>query len=231
MPAALRASASATSCSGVALPTSHIGATAGRTAPPMRSITDTPAERASEIEERHLDRRVRAGVAVEDGAHALEERGPHPRVGADQHGGEMVAHGGNEAGDGVAGHGRRRRRLTPADGSVLRLDAHQEVAGVGHRLGRHLDRLGQRQRQRDRIDPADRERRAGEFGSRFGGDLHGWALGCARQAIYSTGPPLVMCAARPLPRVRRGLRVTPRAAGARASRSRRRARSRWWFRD
>ncbi len=176
MPAALRASASATSCSGVALPTSHMGATAGRTGA-TDEVDHRHAGRAGgEIEERHLDRGVSAGVAVEHGAHALDERGPHPRVRADQHGSKMVAHGGDEAGDGVAGHGRRRRRFAPADGSVLRLDAHQEIAGMGHRLGRHLDRLGQRQRQRDRIDPADRERRAGEFGSVFGCDLHAWPL-------------------------------------------------------
>jgi hypothetical protein len=144
---------------------------------PDRPTTDEvdhrhPGGARGKIEERHLHRGMRAGVAVKHRAHALEERGAQPRIRVDQHGAKIFAHRGDEAGDGVAGHGRRRCRFAPADGSVPRLNAHQEVARMGDRLSRHLHRLDERQRHRNRIDPLDRERGASESGSMFGGDLH-----------------------------------------------------------
>ena len=108
---------------------------------------------AGEIEQSHLHGGMRAGVAVERDLEALHQRGTHPGVFAHEQRREMLAHGGDESRDGVTGHGRRGRRLAPADRAVAGLDAHEDVSRMGHRLGRHLHGLGERQRHRESHRP------------------------------------------------------------------------------
>jgi hypothetical protein len=114
---------------------------------------------AGEIKQRHLDRRVRAGVADQGGAQARRQHRPLPGILADQHGRQMVAHGGQKAAARIAGHRRGRGGLAPADCAVGRLDAHEEVVGRRDGDARHAHRLLQRQRDRDCLDVPDEERR------------------------------------------------------------------------
>ena len=61
----------------------------------------------------------------------------------------------HHAGDGLAGHGRRRGRLAPADGAIIGFDAHQNVVGARHGFAGHLHRLFHRQANGDRLDDFD----------------------------------------------------------------------------
>jgi hypothetical protein len=91
--------------------------------------------------------------------HAAQQRRAQARVLADDRGRELLLDRGDQAAEGIAGHGRRGGGLAPADRAVRGLDPDHEIVGVRDRDAGHLDRLGQRQRDRDRIDPAHRQAR------------------------------------------------------------------------
>ena len=132
---------------------------------PAQRAADEIGERqtrcaAGEVEQCHLDRRMGAGIAEQGALELAAQRRTHPGVLADEQGRKMIAHGGDEAAERVAGHGRRRSRLAPADGAVRGFDPHQQVQGAAHGRARHGHRLLERQAHRDGVDAADDQGRA-----------------------------------------------------------------------
>ncbi len=116
---------------------------------------DRPAGGAADqIVQRDLDGRLGAGIAVEPRLH--RRRGAGEIVGgALEQAGRHQLHRGHHAGDGFAGHGRRRRRLAPTDDTVVGLDADEDIIGPRDGLAGHLHRLLHRQTDRDGLDRFD----------------------------------------------------------------------------
>jgi hypothetical protein len=137
---------------------------------------------AGKVEQRHFDGRMGAAVAHQRRFHPAHQRRARPRVFADQHRREMIAHRGDEPAQRVAGHGRRRGGLAPADRAVLRLDPHHHVLRMRDVHARHLHRLLERQRHRNGVDATDHEGRAvlrlWREGMEVGVDGHGRILSC-----------------------------------------------------
>ena len=106
---------------------------------------------AGEIEQRDLDRRLGAVIAVHAAVHGGERAFDVGRIAAAQ-GGCEIMHAGDQALERVAGHHRRGGGFAPADQAVVGFDAHQHVVGAAHFLARHDDGLEHRQADRDRLD-------------------------------------------------------------------------------
>src|SRR5215211_4554381 len=140
------------SWSGLALPRSHMGATSVRAAPPMRSMIGSPAA---------CPARSSSAISTAEWAPLLPSRAAlklRPKAGRIQ--ASRPISSGPKCAEGVARHGRRRRRLAPTDAAVLRLDPDQQIVGAVDRHAGHLHRLRERQRDRNGIDAADHQRRA-----------------------------------------------------------------------
>src|SRR5205823_743998 len=148
---------------------------------------------AREVEQRHFDRRMRARIADEPTFERAAERRAHPGILAGQCRRQLLAYGGVQSAERIAGHRQGGRRLAPADGSVGRLDPHQKIFRVldgdaGHRHG-----LCERQRDRDRVHPADSQRRPLRGGILCNGSNR--HPSCHGASVYSKSPrsPLLHC--------------------------------------
>ena len=113
-----------------------------------------PGSAADEIVQRDFDRRLGAAVAVHLRVHRRRRAGEIVGRTLEQAGRHM-GHRRHHAGDGLAGHGRRRGRFAPADDAIVGFDAHKNVVGAGDGLARHLHRLLHRQADRDGLDDFD----------------------------------------------------------------------------
>ncbi len=149
------------SSSRLAFPSSHIGATVRRARLRRREIDEPRAGGAArQVEQRHLDRRMRAAVADERTVQHRPMVAARPGILADEERSQVITHRRHESAERIAGHGRGRRRFTPTDVAACRFHAHQQIVGLGDRHPRHLHRRLQRQGDRDGIDAADDQRRA-----------------------------------------------------------------------
>ena len=152
------------------------------------------------VKQRHLDRAMGAGVPHERMAQRPGERRAHPRILADEQRLQILDRG-HQAAERVAGHGRRRRRLPPADSAVGRFDPHQQVVSMRDGDARHAHCFRERKRNRNEIDPFDDEgspRERGRVGRGASGRMHGHLSRCrfvvawvekrwARMTLYRAG--------------------------------------------
>ncbi len=131
---------------------------------------------ADQVEQRDLDGGLGAAIVLDARAAALRERRAVERVGADQQRRHVLAHRGDHAGQGIAGHGGRHRRLAPADQAVLRLEPDDEIVRLGDAFRRHDHRLGQRQRDGDGVRAPDEQWTGVLLGGDPGLQIHGFLL-------------------------------------------------------
>jgi hypothetical protein len=129
-------------------------------------IDDAPVEYTTrEVQKRHLDRRMRAGVADQRARHDALEVRTRVRILADEKRRQVVAHGRDEPSKCVARHGRRGGGLAEAHGAALGLDADQHVFRGRDRDARHGHGRLERQRDRNGVDAADDQRRMLKIGA------------------------------------------------------------------
>src|SRR5262249_20602072 len=108
-----------------------------------------------EVEEGELDRGMGAAVAGKGSTKFPPQRRWLPGILTDEQRCQIVAHRAREPGEGVAGHGRGRGGLAPANRAVAGLDANQDVEGTTYRAASHGYGLAQWQADRDGVDPTD----------------------------------------------------------------------------